>query len=164
MSEATIKAAEKAAAEVQETTTKAAEDFTAAAQDQFRQMIDAFTGNSEELREQGAAVADEMRARFEKTQQQVADVNANFVAAAQTEFTEAVQFANDLASAKTFADALSVQQNYWSNLFNTRVERTRELTENSLTVVRETMTPIGGSMTEMFDPSKMFAKVYPAKA
>lgn len=164
MSEATTKAAEKAAAEVQETTTKAVEDMTTAAQDQFRQMIDAFAGNSEELREQGAAMADEMRARFEKTQKQVADVNADFVAAAQTEVSDAVQFANDLASAKTFADALTVQQNYWSNLFNNRVERTRELTEASLTVARETMTPIGGSMTEMFDPSKMFAKAFPTKA
>lgn len=164
MTEATTKAAEKAAAQVEETATKTVEDFTTAAQDQFRQMVDAFTGSTEELREQGAAVAEEMRTRFEKTQKQVADVNAGFVAAAQTEVSEAVQFANDLASAKTFADALSVQQNYWSNLFNTRVERTRELTENSLTVARETMTPIGGSMTEMFDPSTMFSKLFPTKA
>ncbi|MHA7872643.1 MAG: phasin family protein [Hyphococcus sp.] len=141
-----------------------ASDITAAAQDQIQKMVDMAADNAEEMRAQTETMVDDLRARFEKTQKHMADANAEIVEAARTEVTDAVQFANDLASAKTFADALDIQQKYWTSLFNTRVERAQEMTQSAVDVARESMQPVNASMTAMFDPSKMFANLFPTKA
>jgi polyhydroxyalkanoate synthesis regulator phasin len=143
---------------------KSTEDFTVAAQDQFRKVIDTFTGNAEDVREQTEAISDEMRTRFEKTQKHVTEVSTDLVDAAQAEMSEAVQFATDLTSAKTFADALTVQQNYWTNLFQTRIERTQEITQNAADAARETFEPMNTSLGSVFDQSKLFGSFFPTKA
>ncbi len=155
------KAAEKTATEA---TMNVAEDLTSAAQDQFQKMTEMFAGNSEEFRAQAETLTEEMRARVEKTQKQIADTNAELVEAARAEIADAVQFTNDLTSAKTFADALTVQQNYWTSLFQNRIERAQDMTQNSVDVARETLSPINASFGPMFDQSKMFGAFFPSKA
>ncbi len=139
---------------------KTVEDFTAAARDQFETAIQSFNGNMTGLREQAEELTGDMRARFEKTQGHINTVNAGLMEAAQTEVADAVQFANDLAQAKTFADALDVQRNYWTNLLETRVECCREMTEASVNVAREAMTPAATSFGSFYDASA-FEKFFP---
>ena len=126
------------------------EDVAAAAQDQFATAFQTMTGAYEQMRQQ-----------FEKTQSNYAEVSAKMMQAAQTEVSDAVQFANDLATAKTFGDALEVQQSYWTNLMHTRMERARELTELSVEAARanlpaETTAPLAN----MFDTSA-YEKFFP---
>ncbi len=138
---------------VNEDVLKMSEDYTAAAREQFDTMMQAFTGNSEEMREKAEEAFGEMRTRFEATQKRAADINANLVEAAQTEASEAVQFANDLVKANSFTDALDIQRNYWTNLFETRVERTRKLTEATVESARENLTPVSSDFGKIFDTS-----------
>ena len=100
------------------------------------------------------------REQFEKTQNQLATVNKEFIEAARTEVSDAVQFTNDLVQAKTFADALSVQQAYFTNLFQSRVEHTQSLTEKSVEMAREVMTPQTSPLGTMMDP-KAFTAFFP---
>lgn len=151
----TTKAAPKKAAPAAAKTANPAGDatamigeFTAAAQEQFQTAFEAFSGNAEE-----------MQAHFEKAQTQLSETNAELMQAAQTEVSEAVQFANDLTQAKTFADALEVQQAYWTNLFESRVERTRDLTEKTVEATKEVMAP-ATSFGDFFDPNA-YTKFFP---
>lgn len=156
------KTAKRAAkpADAQVTAANAAEDFTAAAQEQFETVMQSFTGNMEEMREKAEEITGAMRERFEKTQKHVADVNAGVMEAARSEISGAVQLTNDLAQAKSFADALQIQQNYWTSLLETRMERAREITEASVDAARETMTPAETSFSAFFDP-KTYEKFFP---
>lgn len=150
---------------VNEDAFQTAETFTKAAHEQFETFMSSFTGNADEVRGKVEELAEEMRDRFEKTRKRVADVNAGLVEAARTETADAVQFANDLAKARTFADALEIQRGYWTNLFETRMERARELTEASVETARENLTPVNGGFTPVFD-AKAFEGFFrfPAKA
>lgn len=142
-----------------------AEDFSAAARDQFEAMMTTFTASTEDMREQAEEMTGEIRARFEKSQETAAKINAEIVNAAQAETADAVQFVTNLGQAKTFADALEVQQSYWTNLFETRMERTRKLTETSVEAARENFAPVKSPFTAMFD-TNAFADLFraPSKA
>lgn len=126
-----------------------AADTAAIAREQFQTGFETMTETMMSMREQ-----------FEKTQAQLADVNQEMMEVARTEISDAVQFTNDLAQAKTLTDAMSVQQQYWTNLMQSRVERTQALTEKSVEAAREIMTPAHSSMGAMFDP-KAFAAFFP---
>ena len=102
-----------------------ADSFANAAREQMETLMGAFTGNTEEMREKAEAMNEEMRTRFEKTQQHVSDMNNELMEAARTEMNEAVQFANDMTQAKSVADALEIQRGYFMKLFQTRIERAR---------------------------------------
>ena len=140
-----------------------ADDFANAAHEQMETLMTAFTGNSEEMREKAEAMNEEFRARFEKTQQHVSEMNNELMEAARTEMSDAVQFANDLTQAKSVADALEIQRGYFSKLFETRMERAREMTENSVALARETATPANGAFAPYFD-TKAFEKFFPFSA
>ena len=137
-----------------------ADTFTNAAREQMETLVTAFSGNAEEIREQAEALNEEVRTRFEKTQKHVTEVNNELIEAARTEVSDAVQFANDLTQAKTFADAIEIQRGYWSKLFETRIERARELTEDSVEFVRENATPANNAFPTYFD-TKAFEKFFP---
>jgi hypothetical protein len=132
------------------------------AKEQFETMMSSFTGNFDDLRTQGEEFAETAQARLKAVQERAAKNNARLMEVAQEDMTTTVQFASDLGKAKTFADALSVQQSFWTNMFETRMERTREMTEAAAEAAREVMTP-----AEMpFANTKMFEKffAFPAKA
>lgn len=155
------KAAETASAAINDDAIFAtADNFANAAREQMETLMTAFTGNTDELREKAEAMNEEFRARFEKTQQHVSEMNNELMEAARTEMSDAVQFANDLTQAKSVGDALEIQRGYFSKLFESRIERAREMTENSVALARETATPANGAFAPYFDP-KAFEKFFP---
>ncbi|MEO1252755.1 MAG: phasin family protein [Pseudomonadota bacterium] len=167
---AAVKRPAKAAEKTAETTPaadfmKPAEDFTATAKAQFEDATAQFSESAEEWREQAEDMAADMRARFEKQQQLAADVNGELMEAAKTEVADAVQFANDLGKAKTFADALEVQQAYFTNLFETRVARAQDMTSKTVELAKDAMRPAATDFGAFFDPAayqKFFR--FPTKA
>ncbi len=137
-------------------------DWAATAKDQFEKMMSSFTGNFDEMREQSQDIAEKAKARLQAAQERAAKTNAELMEAAQEEMTNAVQFASDLGKATSFADALTVQQSYWTNLFETRMERARALTEATVEAARETMTPVETPFANFKAFEKFFA--FPVKA
>lgn len=137
-------------------------EWTETAKEQFETMMSSFTGNFEDMREQAQELAETAQARIKTAQDRASETNARLMEAAQEEMTDAVQFASDLGKAKTFADALTVQQSYWTNLLETRMERAREMTEATVDVARETMTPVEMPFANMKAFEKFFA--FPVKA
>ncbi len=157
--------AKKAAAKAESNAFEAAGDFAENAQEYFSEFLTNMTDAAEDMREQAEDLTADVRARFETQQKLAADVNAELVDAAKSEVSEAVQFASDLTAAKTFTDAMEIQQAYWSNLFQTRVARTQDLTSKSVDAAKEAFAPLKTDFTGTFDTSafeKMFR--FPAKA
>ena len=157
--------AKKAAAKAETNAFETAGEFAENAQEYFSEFLANFTDASEDLREQAEDITADVRARFEKQQQLAADVNAELVEAAKSEVSDAVQFASDLGKAKTFADALEIQQAYWTNLFETRTSRTQDLTAKSVDAAKEAFAPFKTDFAGAFDTSA-FEKFFrfPAKA
>ena len=157
--------AKKAAAKPQNDAFETAGAFAENAQEYFSEFVTKMSDAAEDMREQAEDFAVDMRERFENQQKLAADVNAELVEAAKSEVSDAVQFASDLGKAKTFADALEVQQAYWTNLFETRVARSQELTEKSVEAAKEAFSPFKADMPSMFDTAA-FEKFFrfPAKA
>lgn len=79
------------------------------------------------------------------------------MAAAREEMTEAADFANELARAKTIGDAMELHQDYWTNLFETRMERFRDMTTETLDVVRKNSAPMNDAMSKMIKATPMDA-------
>lgn len=137
-------------------------EWTAAAKEQFETMMTSFGGDFEGMRTQAEELSAEVQARLKATQTRASENQARLMEAAQEEVSGAVQLANDLTNAKTFADALTIHQSYWTKLFETRMERTRELTEATVETARETFTPIDVPFANFKAFEKFF--VFPAKA
>lgn len=144
---------------------KSMEDMSAKAQEQFADAMADFTGRAEDMREYAETAMADIRARFEAQQKFASEINADFVEAAKTEVADAVQFASDLGKVNSIADALEIQQAYWTNLFQTRTARMQDMTTKTVDAAKETMTPANTDFTALFDTSafeKMFA--FPTKA
>lgn len=144
---------------------KSIESMGMQAQQQFADAMSQFTGKAEDMREYAENITAELTARFEAQQQLATEINADFVEAAKTEITDAVQFTSDLGAAKSVADAMEIQQAYWTNLFQTRTTRMQDLTAKTVEATKETISPAATDFGAFFDTSafeKMFA--FPAKA
>lgn len=137
-------------------------DWAAAAKEQFETMMNSFGGDFEEFRAQAEELTEEVQARVKATQTRATETNAKIMEAAQEEVSSAVQLASDLSGAKTFADALTIHQSYWTKLFETRMERAREMTEVTVEAARETFTPVEVPFANFKAFEKFFA--FPAKA
>ena len=157
--------AKKAAATAQGDAFETAGAFAENAQEYFSEFVTKMSDAAEDMREQAEDIAEDLRTRFETQQKLATDVNAEIVEATKSEVSDAVQFASDLGKAKTFADALEIQQAYWTKLFETRVQRSQELTEKSVAAAKEAFTPLKGEFPTLFDASA-FEKIFqfPAKA
>lgn len=159
-------AAKKATAAIEngvEDTFASVETISNAARDQFQTITDTFTKNAETFRDQTEDLIETFRGSFENARTRLQTVNTEFVNAAREETANAVDFVNELARAKSFADALEIQRGYWSNLFETRVERTRAFANASVDAARETFEPISKSISTLsantaFDKFMPFAK------
>ena len=137
-------------------------DWAVNAKEQFDTMVSSFTGNFDEIRSESEKFAETAQARLKAVQERAAKNNARLMEAAQEDMTSAVQFASDLGKAKTFVDALNVQQSYWKTVFETGMARTREMTEATVEAARETMTPAELPFANMKAFEKFF--VFPVKA
>ncbi len=138
----------------------ASENFAKSAQDQIESFFSAFTENAETVRSQTDDMVKAVRENFENTTERFQSVNAELMNFAREEVTDAVDFANDLARAKTMADALEIQRDYWTNLFETRMERAREMTETTVAVARESFEPMNAAMTAGLK-TESFSKMFP---
>lgn len=132
------------------------------AKDQFETMMSSFTGNFDEMRGQAEELAETAQARMKCVQDCAAKTNASLMEAAQEEMSGAVQFAQDLGKTTSFADAISLHQSYWTNLFEARMARARALTETTVETARETMTPVELPFANFKAFEKFF--VFPLKA
>lgn len=132
------------------------------AKDQFEMIMSSFTGNFDEMREQAEELAETAQARLKSVQDHAAKTNASLMEAAQEEMSEAVQFATELGKTKSFADAVSLHQSYWTNLFETRMARAQALTDATVETARENMTPVEIPFANFKAFEKFFA--FPVKA
>lgn len=155
--------ADKAAKTIETETTKAnaqTEDFMFAVQDQFQSAMNSFADKAETMRVQAEDSFHTMRENTEKTAERFQAVNSEVVAAARDEMADAVDFVNELGRAKTMTDAFDIQRTYWTNLFETRVERARKITETTVEATQDSMKPFNDTMATAFDTSN-FEKLFP---
>ena len=102
-----------------------------------------------------------MRETFEAAQEKMQAYSAEAMTLARDDMKEAVDFANELARAKTVTDALEIQRAYWSRFFETRVERTRAFTQDSVEFAREAMEPLNKTFAAPFSFAPGFEKFFP---
>ena len=141
----------------------ASADWAEKAKEQFDTMMSSFGGNFEDMRADAEGFAETAQARMQSVQEQATKTNTRLMEAAQEEMKDAAQLATDLGQAKSFTDVLSVQQAYWTKLFETRMAHAREMTEATVETARETMTPVEmPAFTNMKTFEKFFA--FPIKA
>lgn len=144
-----------------ETAFAAAGAWGEAARDQYETALKSFADNAEQLRVQAEEAMQSARESFDAANDRMRSVNAEVMAAARTEMTEAVEFANELARAKSFADALEIQRGYWTKLYEARIERARALTEASTEAAREAFEPFSRSFGGAFAFAPSFDKFFP---
>ncbi|MEO1015865.1 MAG: phasin family protein [Pseudomonadota bacterium] len=124
--------------------------FSNAASDQYDALLKSFNENAEEMQGRTQELMDASRESFEAMQTRMQETSAELMDAARQEMSEAVDFANELTRAKSMGEALEIQRDYWTRLFETRVERVRAMTEASMDVMRETSEPVQRSMQTAF--------------
>ncbi len=132
-----------------------------AARDQFGVALKTFNDAAEKIRVQTEETMAASRKGFDAANERMRAVSADAVAAARVEMTDAVEFANELARAKTISDALELQRGYWTKLFETRVERARAMTEASVEATREAFEPMNRSFGSAFAFAPSFDKIFP---
>lgn len=138
------------------------ETISNAARDQFESFVAAVSENSKSLREQADEMIETYRDSLETAKEHMRTVNAELMNAAREETQEAVEFVNNLARAKSPVDALELQRDYWTKLFETRVQRARELTEASFEAARGSFEPFSTSLNAF--PATGFEKFFPFSA
>ncbi|MBB5517288.1 phasin family protein [Amphiplicatus metriothermophilus] len=138
--------------------------FAETAARQYDAFLTAFNGQAEAVRENAEEFAEAARANLETIQNRARAVSADFVAAAQDETARAIDFANELVRARTVADALEIQRDYWTNLFETRLERVRKLADASVETARESFEPFAKSLNAAAATAGSLGKVFPFAA
>lgn len=136
-------------------------NFAETARDQYETALKSFNDHAEKVRAQTEDQFAAAREGFETATEKFRTVSTDALAHAREEMTEAVDFANELARAKSVSDALEIQRNYWTNLFNTRVERARAFTEASVEASRSAFEPLNKSFTTAAAFTPSFDKFFP---
>ncbi len=135
--------------------------FADAARGQYETALKTFNENAEKFRVQTEESLVSTREGFEAASERMRAVGAETLTHAQTEMTEAVEFANELARAKSVNDALELQRKYWTKLFETRVERAKTLTQASVEASRSAFEPLNKSFASAFAFAPAFDKFFP---
>lgn len=163
-------AARKEALKGAKTTEQTIEDFAAfadvgafgeAAREHYETALNAFNENAEKIRVQTEETLAAARVGFDAANERLRAVNADAMSAARDEMTEAVDFANELAKARSIGDALEIQRGYWTKLFETRVERARAMTQASVDATRDAFEPFNRSYASAFSFAPSFDKFFP---
>ena len=135
--------------------------FTDAARDQYETALKSFNESAEKFRAQTEETMNSAREGFDAASERMRTVSADAMTHARVEMTEAVDFANELVRAKSVNDALELQRNYWTKLFETRVERARAYTQASVDASRSAFEPLNKSLTSAFAFAPSFDKFFP---
>lgn len=128
-----------------------------AARDQYETALKTFNESAEKFRADAEEAFASARDGFEAANEHLKTVNADVMTAAREEITEAVEFANELARAKSIGDAFEIQRGYYTKLFETRSERFRAITEASADAARAAFEP----MTKGYASAFSFAPSFP---
>jgi hypothetical protein len=156
----TVKAVDTAAEDASTTVEAAAKG----ALDQFETLFAAFSDNAETMRDQTEELFDTIRNNYETAQSRFKETSADLVEDARKEMAEAVDYVNSLARVTSVADALELHRDYWTNLFETRVARTKELTEASAEAAREAFEPYSKTLSTFSFDTGGFEKFFPFSA
>lgn len=135
--------------------------FADAARDHYETALKSFNDSAEKFRVQTEETMSSARESFEVASERMRSVSADALTHAREEMTGAVDFANELARAKSISDALELQRNYWTKLFDARVERARAFTEASVEASRSAFEPLNKSFTSAFAFAPSFDKFFP---
>lgn len=139
----------------------AADAFSEAAREQYETALKAFSDGAETIRIQTEETLAATRARMEAASERFRAVGADAMIAARKDVAEAVTFANDLARARSLSDALEIQRDYWTNFFDTRLERSRSLAEASVEATREAFEPVNRSFETALALSPTLDRFFP---
>lgn len=135
--------------------------FADAARGQYETALKTFNDNAEMMRAHAEESFAAARVGFETAGEKLRAVSADAMTQAREEMTGAVEFANELSRAKTLGDALEIQRNYWTKLFETRVERARAMTEASVEASRSAFEPLNKSFGSALSFTPSFDKFFP---
>lgn len=130
------------AAETVETATHSVFDFSEQARGQYDAFLKTMNENAEQFSGAAQEFVDATRTSFENAQAHAQEMSTEIVETARQDMSDAVDFANELARAKTVGDALEIQRDYWTRVFEARVERTRAATEKMAGLAREAVEPM----------------------
>ncbi|MEM9013776.1 MAG: phasin family protein [Pseudomonadota bacterium] len=144
------KAAPKSVATNENDPTAAFEAYSEAAREKFVRVTEDFSEGAEQMRETLTELAGDLSERATHTGEQVSAMTSELMDAAKDEVTDAVQFANDLMKAKSFGDALEIQREYWTDLFQARTERARDLSERAMALTKDNLDPITDKASALF--------------
>ena len=117
-------------------------DYTEEARGQFETMVSTFTENAEAARAQSEEAVAAWRESFEHASEQVRAVSADAGEAVREDMAQAVDFANELARAKSMTDAMDIQREYWNNVLETNFERSKRYSEAAIDASRASMEPV----------------------
>ncbi len=120
-----------------------------AARNQYDSFLQSFNSHAEELQGRTQEMMEAAREGYEAAQTTIKNVSAEAMEAARQEMTDAVDFANEIARAKTIADALEIQRDYATRTFETRVERMRAMTQSTVDMMRDSVEPMNRSMSRV---------------
>ncbi len=144
-----------------ETAFAAVNTWSEAARDQYETALKTFNDNAEKIRAEAEEAFAAARDGFEAANERIKTVNADMMTAAREEISEAVEFANDLARAKSAADAFEIQRAYFTKLFDARAERMRTITEASAEAARAAFEPMTKSYATAFSFAPSFDRFFP---
>ncbi|MDZ7629212.1 MAG: phasin family protein [Parvularculaceae bacterium] len=132
-----------------------------AARDQYETALKSFNDSAEKFRADAEEALTATRDGFDAANERMKSFNADAMTAAQEEITGAVEFANELAHAKSIGDAFEIQRTYFTKLFETRSERLRSLTEASADAARAAFEPMTKTYASAFSFAPSFDRLFP---
>ncbi|MEM6537998.1 MAG: phasin family protein [Pseudomonadota bacterium] len=129
--------------------------FSGAAKEQYETLAKAFSDNAGEFQGKTQEFLDASKESFEVMQSHMRDAGTGMITAAREDIEDAVDFANELSSAKSVTEAFDIQRDYWTRYFETRVSRARTMFSDGTTAIRETAEPIQQVASSTFGDSPM---------
>ncbi len=157
-------AAFDAAVSIEVVSAKTAENFrtfTDAARGQYETALKSFNEKAEKFRAEAQTSFEATREGFETAGEKLRVANTDAIAQAQSEVSDAVAFANEIARAKSVTDAIEMQRDYLTKLFNARVEGARAYAEASADATRALFEPMNKSFTSAFAFAPSFETFFP---
>lgn len=144
-----------------ETAFAAVNTWSDAARDQYETALRTFNDNAEKFRADAEEAFATAREGFDAANERIKTVNADILAATREEITEAVEFANELARAKSAGDAFEIQREYFTKLFDARAARFRAMTEASAEAARAAFEPMTKTYATAFSFAPGFDRFFP---
>jgi hypothetical protein len=139
----------------------AVSNWSDAARDQYETALKTFNDTAEKFRAEAEEAFAAARTGFDAANERIQAVNADVMTATREEISDAVEFANELARAKSVSDAFEIQRSYFTKLFETRTARFRSLTEASAEAARAALDPMTKTYATAFSFAPSFDKFFP---